>query len=72
MCKSLHSSKHKFRGSKKECSVNHTTGIYDHGASLSGSRGKRDVFRILFKPRKSITTRSNPTPNPPCGGAPYL
>lgn len=42
------------------------------GAILSGSRGNKDAFRMLFKPQKSITTRSSPTPNPPCGGAPYL
>ena len=27
---------------------------------------------MLSRPQKSITTRSSPTPKPPCGGAPYL
>lgn len=55
---------------------NHSTHLWfdddDYGASLSGSRGYKEVFRMLFNAQKSITTRSNPTPNPPCGGAPYL
>lgn len=27
---------------------------------------------MLSRPQNSITTRSSPTPKPPCGGAPYL
>ena len=27
---------------------------------------------MLSSPANSITTRSRPTPNPACGGAPYL
>ena len=27
---------------------------------------------MLSRPQNSITTRSRPTPAPPCGGAPYL
>lgn len=30
------------------------------------------VLRMLSRPRYSITTRSSPTPTPPCGGTPYL
>lgn len=44
----------------------------NQGAILWGSRGKSDVFRMLLSAQNSITTRSNPTPNPPWVGAPYL
>lgn len=37
-----------------------------------GSRGNMLVLRMLSSPRNSITTRSMPTPAPPCGRAPYL
>lgn len=47
-------------------------GRFHQGVSLWGSRGKRDVLRMLLRAQKSITTRSRPTPKPPCGGAPYL
>ena len=45
---------------------------WHQGASLRGSRGYKDVLRMLLRLQKSITTRSNPTPNPPWGHAPYL
>ena len=43
-----------------------------HGERRFGSLGKRDVFRMLGRPQKSITTRSRPMPPPACGKAPYL
>lgn len=43
----------------------------NHGEILLGSRGNREVLRILSKPRNSIVTRSKPIPPPACGGAPY-
>lgn len=40
--------------------------------SRLGSRGNMLVFRMLSRPKNSITTRSIPTPAPPWGRAPYL
>ena len=42
------------------------------GVSRLGSRGNMDVLRMLSRPQYSMTTRSSPTPAPPCGGAPNL
>lgn len=32
----------------------------------------REASRMLPRAQNSMTTRSKPTPTPPCGGAPYL
>ena len=40
---------------------------FSHGVKRLGSRGNRDVLRMLSSPQNSITTRSNPTPAPACG-----
>ena len=42
------------------------------GVNLLGSLGNKDVFLMLGNPQNNMTTRSSPTPAPPCGGAPYL
>lgn len=42
----------------------------NYGVNLLGSRGNIDVFRILSRPKYSITTRSIPIPPPACGGHP--
>jgi len=57
---------------KEQPGYNTITTKSSRGEILSGSRGKSEVFLILLRPQKSITTRSNPAPKPPCGGAPYL
>ena len=36
------------------------------------SRGKRLASLILFRPIIFSVNLSNPRPNPPCGGNPYL
>jgi len=41
-----------------------------YGLIRFGSRGNADASLIFFKPKKSITTRSSPTPPPACGNAP--
>lgn len=46
--------------------------VRNHGTSRRGSRGKSDASRMFSRPQQSITTRSNPAPKPPRGGAPYL
>ena len=43
-----------------------------YGVSLLGSRGKNVARRTFGKPKKSMTTRSRPTPPPPCGYDPCL
>lgn len=37
------------------------------GVNLFGSRGKRDVFLMLLRPKKSIQTRSRPAWNKEVG-----
>ena len=43
-----------------------------HGVNRLGSRGNMDVSRMFDSPQYNMTTRSKPTPAPPCGTAPYL
>lgn len=43
-----------------------------YGVRRFGSRGNMLVLRMFPAARKSITTRSSPTPQPPCGRAPNL
>ena len=41
-----------------------------YGLQRLGSRGNMDAFRTLSRPKYRKTTRSRPTPPPPCGGMP--
>ena len=41
-------------------------------AAISLADTHREASRMLPSAQKSMTTRSKPTPTPPCGGAPYL
>ena len=42
-----------------------------YGLQRLGSRGNREALRTLSSPRYRKTTRSSPTPPPPCGGIPW-
>ncbi len=43
-----------------------------YGVTRTVSLGNRHALRTLLSPRNFMVSLSNPAPNPPCGGMPYL
>src|SRR5690625_726016 len=60
-----------FKDKSFSCAVSTGPGASVNGSDAEAVFGKRMVSRKFVFPARSITSRSNPSAIPPCGGVPY-